>query len=220
MSARDELSRPFLAIATTPTMPTRALGAALPALETPPVTSPWLPRPAQAAAAPAAAPAPAGPSPAEIAKVMDDARATGRAEGLAETEALRKTLAAFATDLAQARAAIAPPAADAIAAIAICVIDAWLGATPRAEQLAPLVRGYLARSTDQPATARIHPDDAEALADAIGEAPLEITTDPALAPGALEIRGATLELVHDWQARLAELRTAITAALTGSGGEP
>jgi hypothetical protein len=81
--------------------------------------------------------------------------------------------------------------------------------------LTPIVRGFLAEAADQPATARVHPDDAAAIAEAIGEAPLAIATDPQLARGALEIRGATIELVHDWQARLAELRTAIVAALTG-----
>ena len=71
------------------------------------------------------------------------------------------------------------------------------------------------KAGDQPATVRVHPGDAAAIAEAIGDAPLAITTDPDLAPGALAIRSATLELEHDWGARLDELRTAIVAALTG-----
>jgi flagellar biosynthesis/type III secretory pathway protein FliH len=202
MTAND--IRPFLS--TVPT-PTRPLGAALPALVTPEVLSPWSPR--------AAADISAAPSAAELAAVLDDARERGRAEGLAETAALRGRLTDLLAQLAAARAAIVPPTAEVIAEIATCVIETWIDSTHRAATFAPIVRGWLAQSSDQPATARVHPDDAAALAEAIGDAPLAIATDAAVAPGALEIRGAALELSHDWRARLADLRTAIVAALTG-----
>ncbi len=205
MSAKD--IRPFLPTAATPTRP---LGAALPTLATPPATSPWLPRPA--------ADTPAAPSATEIAALRSAACDGGRAEGLAETAALRARLRQLidqlAGHLAAAHAALVPPTAETIAEIATCVVEAWIGTTHRSATLAPIVRGWLARSAD-PATARVHPDDAAALAEAIGEAPIAITGDPSLARGAVEIRSATLELVHDWPARLAELRTAIVAALTG-----
>jgi hypothetical protein len=202
MTARD--IRPFLPI--TPA-PTRPLGAALPALVTPEALSPWSPR--------AAAEALAGPSPAELAAVLDEARERGRAEGLAETAALRDRLTGLVAELAAARAALVPPTAEVIAEIASFVIETWVGHTDRAVTFAPIVAGWLAQSSDQPATARVHPGDAAALAVAIGDAPLAIAGDPGLAPGALELRGAALELSHDWRPRLAELRTAIVAALTG-----
>ena len=201
--ARPEV-RPFLPIAATPTRP---LGAALPTLATPPATSPWSPR--------EAVEAPAAPSAAELAAIEGQARDAGRAEGLAETAALRARLAAMIEQLAAARAEVVPPAAEAIAEIATCVVETWIGNTHRSAMFAPIVRGYLAGSAEQPATVRVHPDDAAALAEAIGDAPLAVATDPSLAPGSLEIRGATRELVHDWHARLGELRVAIIAALTG-----
>jgi len=201
----SDLPRPFLAFVSSPTRP---LGAALPALASAPVTSPWTP-----AAQPAAQPAAPGPD--EIAMIRRDARDAGRTEGLAETAALRARLTALVDQLNAARAALVPPAAASIAEIATCVIETWLGATDRTAMFAPLIRGYLAQAGDQPATVRVHPGDAAAIAAAIGDAPLAVTADAALAPGALEIRGATLELIHDWNARIAELRTAIAAALTG-----
>jgi hypothetical protein len=98
------------------------------------------------------------------------------------------------------------------------VIEAWLETANRSELFAPIVRGWVARSSGQPATARVHPGDVAALTATIGDAPLTIAPDSALAPGALEIRSPNLELIHDWRARLPELRTAIASALTG--GEP
>jgi flagellar biosynthesis/type III secretory pathway protein FliH len=201
----DNAIRPFLPIAPTPTRP---LGAALPALVTPAVVSPWTPR--------IAAEAPAAPSAAELTAAFDDAHARGLAEGVAETAALRARLTDLLAQLAAARDAIVAPTAEVIAEVASCVVEAWIAGTEQRAVFAPLVRGWLARSPDQPATARVHPDDAAALAEAIGDAPLTIAADPAIAPGALEIRGTALELTHDWRAQLAELRTAIVAALTGA----
>ncbi|HET7499831.1 MAG TPA: hypothetical protein VFK02_02480 [Kofleriaceae bacterium] len=196
--------RPFLPAASTPTRP---LGAALPALPTPPATSPWTPR--------SVADAPVAPSAAEVAAIVEDARNRGRTEGLTETAALRARLTGALEALAAARAALVAPTAEAIAEIATCVVETWIENTHRSATFAPVVRGWLARSADQPATARVHPDDAAALAEAIGDAPLAIDPDPSVARGALAIRGAGLELSHDWRARLVELRTAIVAALTG-----
>jgi flagellar biosynthesis/type III secretory pathway protein FliH len=195
--------RPFLSFVPTPMRP---LGAALPALGLATAMSPWLPRGMDE---PAAAPA------VEHATVLEDARTQGRAEGLAETAKLRDRLSSVLSQLAAARAEVVAPSAEIIAEVATCVVETWIENTPRSQTFAPIVRGWLAQSSGQPATVRVHPDDAAALAEAIGDAPLTIATDPSLAPGALEIRGTALELSHDWRARLADLRAAIVAALSG-----
>jgi flagellar biosynthesis/type III secretory pathway protein FliH len=205
--------RPFLA--TVPS-PTRSLGAALPALDTPPVTSPWTPRVPEA---PAAEPPPAGSSPAELAAIRDEAHSAGLAEGrtagLAETAALRARLAALLDQLDAARVAIVPPAAEAIAEIATCVVESWIGNVYPGLVFAPIVQRWLAHAADQPTTARVHPGDAAALAEAVGNAPIAITRDREIAPGAVALSSASRELVHDWRARLPDLRTAIVTALTG-----
>ena len=203
MTASKDL-HPFLRFTPQVTGP---LGAALPALATPEVTSPWTPRVIDAAPAVTAPPAEA------LASLADEACARGRAEGLAETAALRAQLIEVIDQLVSARAAITPPTAEVIAEVCGCVIESWLAATDRAALLAPIVASWLAAS-DQPATARVHPDDVAAITALIGEAPLAIVADATLAPGALAIRGAALEVSHDWRARLPELRTAIAAALT------
>jgi flagellar biosynthesis/type III secretory pathway protein FliH len=202
--------RPFLASAPSPIRP---LGAALPALATPPATSPWTPR------ATADAPA-AGPSPAELAAIHDEAHlrglAEGRAAGLAETAALRARLAALLDELDAARVAIVPPAAAQIAEIATCVVEAWIGNLHPGVAFRPIVQRWLAHTADQPTTARVHPDDAAALAEVVGGAPIAITADRAVAPGAVALTSGSRELIHDWRARLGELRTAIVTALTGA----
>jgi len=195
--------RPFLASVA---QPTRALAAVLPAIAMPEAISPWSPRSTEA---------PAEPTPAlDLEALADAARARGRAEGLEDTAALRAQLAEVIDALTAARAQLIAPAADTIAEVCGAVIEAWTEAEGRAALLAPIVRSWLAAS-DQPATARVHPDDVAALAALIGGAPLAIVADPTLAPGALAIRGAALEVSHDWRARLPELRTAVAAALGG-----
>ena len=209
MSASDVRPdiRPFMPVAATPTRP---LGAALPVLATAPVMSPWFPR--------AAAEIPAGPSATEraaLAELADQARDRGRAEGLAETAALRARLSALLDQLDAARVAIVPPTAETIAEIAACVVETWIGNIYPGLTFAPIVRSWLAQAADQPATVRVHPDDAAALAEAIGDAPLTIAADRSLARGALELTSETRELVHDGSARLVDLRIAIVTALTG-----
>ena len=188
--------------------PTRPLGAALPALARPAATSPWSPRPAAEVLA--------LPTAAEVAAVTEQARERGHAEGLAETAALRDRLTELLDQLAAARAAIVAPTAAVIAEVAGCVVETYLEAADPGARFAPIVRAWLAVDPDHPATARVHPDGVAALTEVVGDAPLAIVGDPAVAPGALEIRGAALELSHDWRARLADLRAAIVAALTGA----
>jgi flagellar biosynthesis/type III secretory pathway protein FliH len=214
--ARKAMARDVQPFFPTAPSPTRSLGAALPALVTPEVTSPWSPRPVVSTGAGSAVPAaPSAEELAAIAALRDEARAQGRAEGLAETTALRERLAAVLAGLSVPADQAVAPAADLVADVAACVIETWLGhADPRA-LFAPIVQSWLARSPSQPATARVNPADAPALAAAIGDAPITVVPDPALAPGALEIASPALELSHDWRTRLDELRTAIAAALTG-----
>jgi len=197
---------PFLLLVPTPTRP---LGAVLPRKATPPALSPWTPRPE--IEQPPVPPADV----VDVAAYEAEARERGRAEGLAETAALRDQLAAALAALAAARAELTAPAAELITDVAACVIDAWIAGTDRAALFAPIVRGWVAHAPAQPATARVHPGDAAALAQAIGDAPLAIVEDASLAPGAVEIASPTLELSHDWHARLDDLRAAIVAALTG-----
>jgi len=209
VSDRDDLL-PFLRF--TP-QPTRALGAALPALPTREVTSPWTPR----ATAIELPPVP-GPSAEELAGLADEARARGHAEGLEATAALRAELAEVIAQLRAAQAAITAPTAEVIAEVCGCVIESWLGTADHGALFAPVVAGWLAAS-DQPATARTHPDDVAALTALVGDAALTIVGDPTLAPGALAIRGAALEVSQDWRARLPALGAAIAAALTPEPGE-
>jgi hypothetical protein len=221
MTARDAGVRPLMLLDVTgghagpsPRAPAtvRPLGAVLPSHATPPPISPWSPR----TEAPPVAPPAAGPSEAELSAVFEQAREHGRADGRAETAELRAQLTALVDELAAARAAVAAPAAELITEIASCVIEAWTLSEDRGAMLAPIVRGWSQKAPGQPATARVHPGDVTALAAAVGDLPLAIVGDPALAPGAIEITSPTLELCHDWRTRLSELRTAITGAIAGA----
>ncbi|HET9620678.1 MAG TPA: FliH/SctL family protein [Kofleriaceae bacterium] len=216
--------RPFMPLASTPTRP---LGQALPAIETPEVTSPWLPKPVVVVEE--APPRPLGPTADEIAQFLDDARAQGHAEGLAETAALRAQLAALIERFTQATAQVVAPTSDAIIDIAVCVIDAWFGTMDRAAQLAPVIRAWLSQARDgeappPAATVRVAPGDVEpvraaiteALAEADSDAKLDVVADAKLSPGAIAIASPGLELSHSWQARLPELRAAIVDAVLGT----
>lgn len=203
--------KPFLAH--TPS-PTRPLTAALRSVDTPPPISPWSPR---VVVEPAAAPpVPTGPSEAELEAIYNEARERGRADGLAETADLRAQLTGLVEELAAVRAAVAAPTADLIAELACCVIEAWTESAERGALFAPVVRSWALRAPDQPATARVHPGDIAALTAVIGDAAMTVVGDPALAPGTIQICNPTLELCHDWRARLGDLRTAIAGALGGA----
>jgi flagellar biosynthesis/type III secretory pathway protein FliH len=203
--------RPFLAHTASPTRP---LTAALRSIDRPPPTSPWLPRVVTELTAAAAVPI--GPSEAELEAIYSDARERGRADGLAETADLREQLTGLVEELAAVRAAVAAPAAELISELACCVVEAWTESAERGALFAPVVRSWALRAPDQPATARVHPEDIAALTAVIGDAALTVVGDPALAPGTIQIRNPTLELCHDWRARLGELRTAIAGALGGA----
>lgn len=211
--ARDRDVLPFLtAIAREPP---RALATSLPALVTPPVTSPWTPEVKAAESTEPIAVAPPRDLAAEKAQ-LDAARTeaviAGRAEGLRETDALRERLAMVIAELELARTAVIPPAADLIADAATTVVAAWVEGGNRKELFAPVVRAWLARC-HEPATARVHPDDVAAMTEAAGDAPIKIVGDDAIARGNLAIAGGNLEVSHAWEPRLRELREAIAAAI-------
>ena len=223
MSDKDH-TLPFMAVVRSPTRP---LGTALRNFATPYATSPWSPRAYDACDAPGApgtpssdAPSlvlpPTPPTEAELEAMYNEARELGRADGIAETAALRDQLAALLAALDEARDAIIAPVAELVTDVASCVIEAWIENAPRAELFGPLVRNWIQQSAGKPAIVRVHPDDVDALTTAVGDAPITITADPALARGALAIANATTELSHDWNARMPDLRTAIASALEES----
>ena len=199
--------KPFLSVVAT-TAP-RGFASAIPSIAVEPAPSPWTPR-ATAPAAPATAPA------IDVDAVRAEARASGRAEGLRETESLRGKLSALLVELDTARKAFAAPSAELAADIATCVIETWIGGADRRTLFEPAIKAWLERTTEAGATVRVHPDDVAAATAAIGEAPLTVVADHAAKPGELHIRGTAAELHHSLTARLGELRVAIAAAIEAS----
>lgn len=222
MSVRDADITPFLAAVAAASA--RPLGAALPAVAPASAPSPWCPRPVAPTAPPALeadAPDPAR----DLAALRAEASAAGWAEGHAagvaageqQTAALRERLTAAAAALEAATAALGPPAAELIADAAAAVVGAWTEAAPRRELFAPIARAWVARCRVA-ATARVCPDEVDALRAALAEvaeaAAVDVVGDPAIAPGDVRIASGELELRHAWDDRLPELREAIVAALT------
>jgi flagellar biosynthesis/type III secretory pathway protein FliH len=191
--------QPFLASLQSP-VGTASFASSLPVIATAPATSPWSPQPTVASAQ------------VDVSAFRAEAIASGRAEGLRETEALRAQLAAAVAKLDAATSTAAALATAQIAEAATAIVEAWLG---RAPAFQPIVAAWLAR-TAEPTTARVHPADVAALATAVGEAAIRIVPDATVARGDLHLRAAALELDHKWAERLAELRTAIHAAVEGA----
>jgi flagellar biosynthesis/type III secretory pathway protein FliH len=213
VSERDDIV-PFFAVVSGEAKAVRSLDVALRPIPTPEVTSPWSPKPQpQPAAAPSMPAAPHLDVEAIRADAMAKGLEEGRATGLRETEALRTQLAALARELDQARAALIAPAAERIAATVTTVLEAWIAGSDRAAMFAPIIQGWV-EATVEPAVAHVHPDDAEALRTAIGDAAIAIAPAPDVARGDVRIIAATRELAHRWDARLVELRTAIAAELS------
>jgi flagellar biosynthesis/type III secretory pathway protein FliH len=148
---------------------------------------------------------------------LADARATaiveGRAQGLAETAALRETLQKLVTELAATRAVDTTKAAETIAECAIAAIEGFVAAAPKQELFAPVVAAWIVRAGTAPATAKVHPNSVVALKAAIGDAPIAIEADAAMAPGDIKIRGEALDTTHAWAERLRDLRDVIATAL-------
>jgi len=187
----------------------RPFASAIAVQATPPVAAPWLLQPQNPVAVDEDAAA-------RTAAALAEARATaveeGRAEGLRETAALRETLQKLAAQLIAARDAKLASAAEAVAECAVAAIEGWVATAPKQELFAPVVKAWMERGGAM-ATAKVHPSGVAALTAAIGEAPIAIEADPAMAPGDLKIRGEALDMSHAWAERLRELRDAIATAL-------
>jgi len=187
----------------------RPFASAIAVQATPPVAAPWLLQAQNPVAVDDGAAA-------RTAAALAEARATaveeGRAEGLRETAALRETLQKLAAQLIAARDAKLASAAEAVAECAVAAIEGWVVTAPKQELFAPVVKAWMERG-GATATAKVHPSGVAALTAAIGEAPIAIEADPAMAPGDLKIRGEALDMSHAWAERLRELRDAIATAL-------
>ena len=184
----------------------RPFAAALPAQTSAPVTAPWLTQTTTLDDAAAVRNA------AALAEARAKAVEEGRAEGLSETVALRETLQKLAAQLIATRDAKLATAAEAIAECAIAAIEGWMTTAPKQELFAPVIKAWLERG-GAAATAKVHPSGVAALQTAIGDAPITIVADAAIAPGDLKLRGEALDVSHAWPERLRELRDAIATAL-------
>ncbi len=194
--------RPFLS--TLASSAVRSFTSALPVAQVPTAMSPWSPQPQ-------AEPAPVQPV-IDVEEIRAAALEEGRDEGLRETEVLRGKLKQMIGALAAAQAAATTMHASLIADAAATVVDAWLGSAGTADRFLPIVRAWQDRSAE-PATAHVHPSEAEMLRAAIGESSVTVVADATITIGSMQLRGPAHELTHDWSQRLAELREAITLAL-------
>lgn len=196
--------RPFLATLI-PSSGVRSFTSALPVAQVATGTSPWSPRSSTVEAGPE--------QPAiDVAAVRAEAVEQGRAEGMRATEQLRATLETMVAALASAQAEATAVRASLIADAAATVVDAWLGGAGSADKFLPVIRAWQARSAD-PATAHVHPSDAEMLRSAVGESSLSVVADATIPAGTLQLRSSAHELTHSWERRLTELREAIIVAL-------
>lgn len=147
---------------------------------------------------------------------VERARQLGRLEGLAETQALRRELAALCRALAEQRQALAAELAEAIVEVALVVVEAWLegGDADRRARLAPVVARWTREiGAETLAIAQVAPDDAAALRELVGELRIEVRADPELLPGDVRLRSERSLLELRWRERLAELRGELVATL-------
>lgn len=204
--ATDDLQPLFAVLAAG----TRSLASAIQTQPTPALVSSWLPM---------------GTPPTQLddgsaikrAQELADARAAavveGRAQGLAETTALRETLQKLVAELSTTRAIATTKTAEAIAECAIAAIEGFVATAPKQELFAQVIEAWIVRAGTALATAKVHPNDVDALRAAIGDAPITIESDATMAPGDIKIRGEALDTSHAWAERLRELRDVIATAL-------
>lgn len=194
--------RPFLSTIAAASAP-RTFGSALATIPTPPATSPWSPQST-----------PSMPV-VDTQAIEAEARERGRQEGLAETAQLREQLAKAIAAFASARAALVTPSAMKIAAAAAAVVGAWTETTAPSELYAPIVHAWIAKH-DAPATAHVAPSHVETIQELIQGAPITVIADAAVRPGEIRFSSPTMELTHNWDQCLPDLRDAIAAALESS----
>jgi flagellar biosynthesis/type III secretory pathway protein FliH len=188
---------------------TRPFSAAIQTQPTPMLVSSWLPMGTPGNTDDGAATQRAQ----ELAAARATAIAEGRAQGLAETAALRETLQKLVAELATARAVETTKVAETIADCAIAAIEGFVATAPKQQLFAPVVAAWITRAGAAPAIAKVNPNGVAALVAAIGDAPITVEADAALAPGDIKIRGEALDTTHAWTERLRELRDVIATAL-------
>ncbi len=194
---------PFLA--TVSASAPRGLETVLSNVSTPAAPSPWTPT---GTPSPAHEPTPK----VDLDTLAAQAREHGRAEGLAETAALRHRMQELIDALTAARAAVAVTTVELVADAAIAAIAGWIEHTPPRELFTSVVHAWTARCR-VPAIARVAPALVEDLQEAIGTASIVVEPDPSLAPGSVRIHAPALELEHSHESYLADLRDAIVTAL-------
>lgn len=207
----DEI-RPFLSTIQRVSPSPRSFGSALTQVPSAPLHAPWLPQGTQ----PGVAQAQIEEHTVDTSVIEAAAREAGHAQGMAETSELRAHLATAITAFTAARDAVQAPVADQIAAAAAAVIAAWTQRASPKDLYAPVIAAWFVKSTG-PATAYVTPAHVDAITQLLAEAnavgAVEVHADPSMHPGDLRLSSSTLELAHTWEAKLLELRDAISAAL-------
>lgn len=156
--------------------------------------------------------APPAPDPAALAT----ARAEGRAEARAELAIERERLVQLCANLHSLQRRSLDWLAAAALEVSQVVIEAWLEASDgdRRARLRPVLERWVqAIGADVIATAYVARADLEAWRDLIGELPISLQVDPALAAGDVRLRGERSMIELHWRERLAELRGELLAAL-------
>ncbi len=145
---------------------------------------------------------------------LERARQQGRAEGLAETAALRQQLVELHAQLAAQHQDRGRQLGRAAVDAALVIIEAWLEGdeTDRRARLSPVVeRWSSALGAGGPLVAWVAAADEGALRDVVAGLGIEVRVDPELLPGDLRLRGERAMTELRWEERLSELREALLA---------
>ncbi len=154
--------------------------------------------------------------PAPDPEVLQAAREAGRAEARAELRIERERLVQLCASLHSLQRRSLDWLAAAALEVSQVVIEAWLEASDgdRRARLRPVLERWVqAIGADVIATAYVARADLEAWRDLIGELPISLQMDPALAAGDVRLRGERSMIELHWRERLAELRGELLAAL-------
>lgn len=154
--------------------------------------------------------------PAPDPEALAAARAAGRAEARAELHVERERLVQLCASLHSLQRRSLDWLAAAALEVSQVVIEAWLEASDgdRRARLRPVLERWVqAIGADVIATAYVARADLEAWRDLIGELPISLHMDPALAAGDVRLRGERSMIELHWRERLAELRAELLAAL-------
>jgi flagellar biosynthesis/type III secretory pathway protein FliH len=145
---------------------------------------------------------------------LERARQQGRAEGLAETAALRQQLVELHAQLAAQQQDVRRQLGSAAVDAALVIIEAWLEGdeADRRARLLPVVERWAnALGVGGPLVAWVAAADEVALRDVVAGLGIEVRVDPELLPGDLRLRGERAMTELRWDERLSELREALLA---------